>query len=53
MRFYLQSDAADLSAALHGYYIRIGEDGTNDAVKLYRQDGTGNTLLLKRRKQEQ
>ena len=46
MRFYLQSDAADLGAALHGYYIRIGEDGTNDAVKLYRQDGTGNTLLL-------
>jgi hypothetical protein len=45
-RFYLQSDNPDLAASLNGYYIRIGEDGTDDAVKLYRQEGFTHTLLL-------
>ncbi len=45
-RFYLQSDNSDLTASLNGYYIRIGEDGSDDAVKLYRQIGFTSTLLL-------
>ena len=45
-RFYLQSDNPDLTASLNGYYIKIGEDGSNDAVKLYRQEGFTSTLLL-------
>ncbi|HCK22098.1 MAG TPA: hypothetical protein DHW15_08060 [Bacteroidetes bacterium] len=45
-RFYLQSDNPDLGASLNGYYVRVGEDGSNDALKLYRQNGTTSTLLL-------
>ncbi len=45
-RFYLQSDNPDLTAGLNGYYVRVGEDGSSDALKLYRQNGTTSTLLL-------
>ncbi|MBC8173055.1 MAG: lamin tail domain-containing protein, partial [Chitinophagales bacterium] len=45
-KVYLQSDNADLSGSLNGYYIRIGEDGSADAVKLYRQEGLSSSLIL-------
>jgi hypothetical protein len=39
-RVYLVSDQSDLSAPLHGYYLQFGESLSNDAVELFRQDGT-------------
>ncbi len=45
-RFYLSADKADLQdTSLNGYYLRFGESGSNDAIKLYRQQGTSNSLL--------
>jgi hypothetical protein len=38
-RFYLLSDKSDLSGPLNGYYIQLGEAGSNDAVELFRQTG--------------
>ena len=44
-RFYLSSDSYDLNNALNGYYIAIGETGSNDKINLFRQDGTNSTLI--------
>ncbi|MFN7118678.1 MAG: lamin tail domain-containing protein, partial [Saprospiraceae bacterium] len=46
-RVYLLANQANLSASLNGYFLRIGGvAGNNDALELYRQDGTSTTLLL-------
>ena len=39
-RYYLVSDKQDLSASLAGYFLQFGESGSNDAIELFRQDGT-------------
>ncbi len=44
-RIYLTSDNANLRSSLNGYYIRIGENGSSDAIKFYKQVGTTSTLL--------
>lgn len=44
-RVYLASDNANLRSSLNGYYIRIGENGSTDAIKFYKQVGTTSTLL--------
>lgn len=44
-RIYLTSDNANLRSSLNGYYIRIGENGSTDAIKFYKQIGTTSTLL--------
>lgn len=46
LRIYLSADAANLSGNLNGYFLEIGETGNNDALKLYRQTGSTNTLLM-------
>ena len=44
LRIYLQADDTDLLLA-DGYFLQLGENGSDDAIKLFRQDG-GNTVLL-------
>ncbi len=45
LRIYLLADQADLLQA-NGYYLEIGENGTADALRFFRQDaGLGSVLL--------
>ncbi len=44
LRIYLLSDQAALSPG-NSYYLEIGETGSNDALRLFRQDGSTSTLL--------
>jgi hypothetical protein len=44
LRLYLAIDNIDLAIA-NGYYLEIGEDGSEDAMKLFSQQGSSNTLL--------
>ncbi len=44
LRVYLQSDQADPSLA-NGYFIEMGETGSADAIKFYRQDAGVKTQL--------
>ncbi len=46
VRIYLVSDNANLKMPLNGYFIRIGENGSADALKFYKQVGTTATLLF-------
>ena len=44
LRIYLQADQVDLATA-NGYLMEIGETGTLDALRFYRQDAGVKTLL--------
>lgn len=44
-RIFLQSDNADLTAPLNGYYLQMGETGT-DTLRLYKKTGATATKLL-------
>lgn len=44
LRVYLQSDQTDLATA-NGYFIEIGETGSVDAIRFFRQDAGTKTLL--------
>lgn len=46
-RVYLVSDQSDLSAPLNGYYLQFGESLSNDAVELFRQDGTSSVSVCR------
>lgn len=39
-RIYLVSDLPDLSEPRNGYFLKLGESGSADAIELYRQSGT-------------
>jgi hypothetical protein len=45
VRYYLTSNNNNLKGYLEGYFIRVGENGSLDKLKLYRQDGLSTTLL--------
>ncbi len=38
-RIYLAADQPDLNASVHGYFLQMGEAGSNDAIELFRQQG--------------
>ncbi len=44
LRIYLLADLADLAVA-NGYFLEIGETGSLDALRLFRQDAGAKTLL--------
>ena len=45
---YLFADQADLkSNTLNAYYLRLGENGSLDAISLYRQAGSAHTLVVR------
>lgn len=44
-RIYLTADQPDLKQPLNGYFLKLGESGSNDAIELYRQSGTVEILI--------
>jgi hypothetical protein len=46
-RVYLVSDREDLTDTVHGYFVQLGESGSNDAVELFRQDGASVTSVCR------
>lgn len=38
-RFYLVSDQEEVTGSLDGYFLQLGEAGSNDAIELFRQQG--------------
>ncbi len=46
-RVYLVSDNSDFSAALNGYFLQLGESGSNDAIELFRQNGNEYTSICR------
>lgn len=46
-RVYLISDSENFSGPVNGYYLQFGENGAQDAVELFRQDGNASTSVLR------
>ncbi|MBI4647427.1 MAG: lamin tail domain-containing protein [Bacteroidia bacterium] len=46
-RFYLISDKNNLTGELNGYFIQIGEAGSNDAIELFKQNDTVITSICR------
>lgn len=44
---YLVSDCPDLLAPLNGYYLKLGETGSSDAIELYRQSQSEHFLVAR------
>ncbi len=44
---YITSDSPDLTLPLSGYYIKLGEGGSNDAIELYRQNQSEHILVAR------
>jgi len=47
LRIYLASDAATLTDPLNGFFLKLGESGSADAIELYRQSGTATYLICR------
>jgi len=43
---FLTSNNSDLTVPLNGYFIRIGENLSDDGIDLFRKDGTTETLII-------
>lgn len=47
-RVYLMSDVQDIkNAQPNGYYLQLGESGSNDAIELFRQNGANSTSICR------
>lgn len=46
-KVYLASDQYDLQQPLNGYFLRFGESLSNDAIELFRQNGTSITSVCR------
>jgi len=46
-RIYLVSDQQDLKSNLNGYYLKLGESGSDDAIELIKQSGNIHTSLCR------
>ncbi len=46
-RVYLSSDQQNLQTPLNGYFLQFGEALSNDAIELFRQDGTTVTSICR------
>ena len=46
LKTYLVADQPDFRQPLNGYFLKMGEDGSNDGIDFYLQQGTTETLLL-------
>jgi hypothetical protein len=44
---YLSSNVAELLNATQGYFLRFGESGSNDAIELFRKDGSEEVSICK------
>jgi len=45
LRFYLMSDQLNLKGNLNGYFLRIGENGAEDKIRLFRQEGAATSAV--------
>lgn len=45
-RVFMQSDVPDLSGDVFGYYVRVGEDGAADVVKIWRSNGASSSVMV-------
>jgi len=46
LKVYLTADQSNFKQPLNGYFLKMGEDGSNDAIDLYLQQGTTETLIM-------
>lgn len=46
LRIFLGANTPDFAGNLQGYFLEIGDTGSDDALELWRKDGASNTLLL-------
>lgn len=46
-RIYLVADQSNVSEPLNGYYLKLGESGSADAIELYRQSGTAEYFICR------
>lgn len=46
LKIYLTASRPELDSALTGYFLRIGESGSNDGIDLYRQDSLDEVMLM-------
>ena len=45
-KIYLRSNASDLTGSLNGYYVQIGESGSNDGIDLFVQTGNSTNDII-------
>lgn len=46
LKIYLASDNTNFTGTLNGYYLRMGENGADDSIDLWRQDGVTHTRII-------